>query len=145
MFKILSNELRTGTGALINEDSFEHSLEHYNAMVFMLDFTLGTTSNPDALDVRVQTLVEGTTDANSTWIDIVRFAAHAGDDSALQSYQKVVGHLAQAGFLSSATLGANAVRHLPLGKYRVRWSGAAGSWTFGVFAMGIIKDTSRAY
>lgn len=106
-----------------------------NAVVFTLDVTAVATDVGDTLDVAIQTKVDGT-----NWVDVCAFTQILGNGSAVRLVMKVLADVAEALYVSGASLAADAVRHGIGDEWRVSWtivdSGDADqSFTFSATAM----------
>lgn len=104
-----------------------------NAVVFVLDVTAGGTDATDAIDVFVQTTLDGT-----NWFDIVAFTQIVGNAPTKTHVGKVCANSAQTMYATSTGLSAGNVRHLLGDRYRVRYvitSGNSPTFTFSVTAL----------
>lgn len=105
-----------------------------NAVILSLDVTAAATAAGDTLDVKVQTLIDG-----STWVDVCYFTQVLGDGGAKLHIAKLLGQTAQAMF-SNAALTAGNVRHLFGDSWRVNYvivdaTTDDASFTFSVNAL----------
>lgn len=87
-----------------------------NAMAFVLDVTAAAQDAPDALDVYVQTKLDGT-----NWVDVVRFTQCSGTGGAKRYFSKLCADTAVTEFENATGLGEHSVRHLLGDEWRVRW------------------------
>ena len=127
---LLPSAVRTvsGTGEPV-------TLEGLSALVLQLDVTATATDAGDALDVVVQTTIDGT-----NWIDFKHFTSVNGS-TAKRHISKVVVDAVLPDFDNSAVLLSGAGRNIFGEQYRVRWdisdSGTVNaSFTFSVTANG---------
>ena len=86
-----------------------------NALVFVLDVTAAATDAGDLLDVKVQTLIDGT-----NWVDVCYFTQVLGNGGAKRYIAKILCSTAQAMFSDTALTAGN-VRHLFGDTWRVNW------------------------
>ena len=106
-----------------------------NGIVFEFDVTAAATEAGDTLDMKIQTMIDGT-----NWIDICTFTQVLGNGGAKRYFAKVCASTAQAMFENATALTATNVRHILGDKYRCAWSITDAStdnasFTFSVTAM----------
>jgi len=104
-----------------------------NAVVFILSVTAAATDAADTLDVKVQTMLDGT-----NWVDVVAFTQVLGDGGALKHVAKISASAAEAMF-KDAALAAGSVRNLLGDEWRVNHVQVDGdsdaTFTFSVTAI----------
>lgn len=106
-----------------------------NAIVFEFDVTAAATGASDTLDMKIQTMVDGT-----NWLDICTFTQVLGNGGAKHFYAKVCANAAQAMFENGTALTATNVRHILGDSYRCSWTITDAttddaSFTFSVVAI----------
>lgn len=106
-----------------------------DAYVFTLDVTAAATDAGDTLDVKVQTLLDGT-----NWTDVAYFTQCIGTGGAKRYVLKLCpGDVAQAEFAVATALTAGNLRHLAGDAWRVNWvlvdADDDGGFTFSVTAL----------
>ena len=108
-------------------------------VVFTLDVTAAATVAGDKLDVRIQTMLDGT-----NWEDVCYFTQVLGNGGAKRFYFNIFGGVSYelggaAEFAGAAALTAGQYRSLFGDQWRVTWAvtngGGAHSFTFGVKAL----------
>jgi hypothetical protein len=106
-----------------------------NAIVFEFDVTAAATEAGDTLDMKIQTMVDGT-----NWIDVCTFTQVLGNGGAKRYFGKVCAATAQTMFENATSLTAGNVRHILGDTYRCAWaitdaSTDNASFTFSVTAI----------
>lgn len=103
-----------------------------NAFALVLDVTAAATDVGDTLDVKVQTLIDGT-----NWVDICHFTQVLGNGGAVRHVAKIEAATAQAMF-ADAALAAGNTRNLLGDQWRVNHvtvdADANSAFTFAVTA-----------
>ena len=104
------------------------------AMTLVLDVTAAATDAGDLLDVKVQTMIDGT-----NWVDVAYFTQVLGNGGAKQFVMKVLANTAETLFAGGTSLTAGALRHIMGDEWRVNYvvvnAGAVDvSFTFTVKA-----------
>lgn len=101
------------------------------AHIFTLDVTAAATAGGDTLDVKVQTILDGT-----NWTDVLHFTQVVGTDTTKRFVFKVESLRAEAIFDGTAALAADARRAIHGDSWRAVWAitGATAAFTFSVTA-----------
>ena len=86
-----------------------------HALSLVLNVTAAATDNADTLDVKVQTMLDGT-----NWVDVCYFTQVLGDGGAKKHVAKIAAGVAQAMFSDTALTAGN-VRNLLGDEYRVNY------------------------
>jgi hypothetical protein len=110
---LVSSAARTETGV----SSAVYIPDAANAVVFELDVTAAATEAGDTLDLKVQTMLDGT-----NWVDICTFTQVLGNGGAKRYFGKVCAETAQTMFETATSLSAGNVRHVLGDTYRCAWS-----------------------
>lgn len=85
------------------------------AVSFVLDVTAAASDATDLLDVRVQTMIDGT-----NWVDVVYFTQVLGNGGSKRFVAKIIASTAEALF-ADADLTAGNVRHLLGDEWRINY------------------------
>lgn len=106
-----------------------------NAIVFEFDVTAAATDSGDTLDMKIQTMIDGT-----NWVDICTFTQVLGNGGAKRYFAKVSATEPQTMFETATSLSAGNVRHILGDTYRCAWaitdaSTDNASFTFSVTAI----------
>jgi hypothetical protein len=103
------------------------------AVSFVLDVTAAATDAGDLLDVKVQTMLDGT-----NWVDVVHFTQVLGNGGAKRFVAKITAGTAETLFADAALAAGTTVRHLFGDEWRVHVTQVDGdndaSFTFTVKA-----------
>jgi len=122
-------KVATGQGTAVATPAY------INGMIFILDMTVLATDATDTIDVRIQTLLDGT-----NWLDIVRFPAIDGADSATRHVDMVTPALGEAQFEVASALAVTVQRNLLGSQMRASWivvDANAASFTFSIQMVGV--------
>lgn len=103
--------------------------------IFVLDQTNAATDVDDTLNVRVQTLLDGT-----NWVDVCSFTQTLGNGTDAQRFVGKISTAINQAMFADATLTAGQVRHLFGDEWRVNWiivdpTGSNATFTFSVTAI----------
>ena len=105
----------------------------FRACAFTLDVTAAATDAADTLDVKIQTLLDGT-----NWTDVCAFTQVLGNGGAKRYVGKIAAAVANAEFEVGTALAAGNIRHLFGDEYRAVWTivdaDVDASFTFAVTA-----------
>lgn len=106
-----------------------------NGLVFILDQTDAQTDVDDTLDVKVQTLLDGT-----NWVDVCHFTQTLGNGTDAQRFIAKITCAVNQAMFTDGVLAAGSVRHLFGDDWRVNYvivnpGGTAASFTFSVVAI----------
>lgn len=103
-----------------------------NAMSFVCDVSAAATDAGDTLNIKVQTMIDGT-----NWVDVVFFTEILGNGGAKRFVAKIQANTVEALF-SDAALTAGNIRHLLGDEWRVNYvqvdADANASFTWSVKA-----------
>lgn len=130
---LLASAAKTATG---NGDAVWLPYRFPRAVVFVCDLTAAATDAADTLDVKVQTMLDGT-----NWTDVCHFTQMLGNGGAKRFAMKVTADTAVSIFVPSAAVAADAVQNLVGDRFRAVWAIVDAdvdcSFTFSVTAIGM--------
>lgn len=106
----------TSTGAIAGTNTDAVRLPGMvNAMSFVCDVSAAATDAGDTLDIKVQTMIDGT-----NWVDVIHFTQVLGNGGAKRFVAKIMADTAEALF-SDAAIAAGTIRHLLGDEWRVNY------------------------
>ena len=107
----------TSVAGAVNANSTGVTLpSSMQAVSFVLDVTIPVASDVgDTLDVKVQTMIDGT-----NWVDVVHFTQVLGNGGAKRFVAKIMASTAEALF-ADAVIAAGTVRHLLGDEWRINY------------------------
>lgn len=86
------------------------------AVSFVLDVTAAATDAGDTLDVKVQTMIDGT-----NWVDVIHFTQVLGNGGAKRFIGKITASTAETLFADAPLAAGTTIRHLLGDEWRVNY------------------------
>jgi hypothetical protein len=103
------------------------------AVSFVLDVSAAATDAGDLLDVKVQTMIDGT-----NWVDVIHFTQVLGNGSTKRFIAKITAETAETLFADAVLAAGTTVRHLLGDEWRINYvqvdGDADATFTFTVKA-----------